>query len=280
MKKILLHNIEISNDSPLFFILGPCQIESELHVFTMFERIKEICDKNSINFVFKASFDKANRTSLESKRGVGYEEGIKIFKNLKKSYPNDFFITDVHLPEQCKELAKIVDILQIPAFLCRQTDLVVTAAKETAKYNKIVMVKKGQFISPWEVDSIVEKVTTYNKNVIICERGTTFGYNYLVNDFKGMEIIKKIEVPLIFDATHSVQMPGKDGKKSSGDRSMVYPLARSAVALGIAGIFMEVHDNPENAPSDGDNMVRLSDLENILISLVKIDFLVKELLRK
>lgn len=246
-------------------------MESEIHVFTMFKEIKKICDNLGINFIFKSSFDKANRTSLNSKRGVGYVEGLRIFNNLKNAYPDNLMITDVHLPEQCKEYAKIVDILQIPAFLCRQTDLLITAAEETAKYGKAVMVKKGQFISPHEVESIIDKVITYNNKLLICERGTMFGYNYLVNDFKGMEIIKRTGYPLIFDATHSVQMPGKDGKKSSGDRSMVFPLARSAVALGIAGIFMEVHNKPDLAPSDGDNMIELDKLEKILSYLINLD---------
>jgi 2-dehydro-3-deoxyphosphooctonate aldolase (KDO 8-P synthase) len=237
----------------------------------MYEEIRKICDKLSANFIFKTSFDKANRTSLYSKRGVGLEKGLEIFSKLKEDYPDIKIITDVHLPEQCDKVAKVVDILQIPAFLCRQTDLLIAAAKT----DKTIMVKKGQFISPYEVEGIIEKITNYNKKLIICERGTMFGYNYLVNDFKAMEIVKRFGYPLIFDATHSVQMPGKDGKKSSGDREMVYPLAKAAVALGVAGIFMEVHNDPENAPSDGKNMIYLSCLEDILKKLIALDNFVK-----
>lgn len=270
-RTIYLNNLSISNDRTIIFMLGPCQIESELHVFTMYEEIRKICDKLSANFIFKTSFDKANRTSLYSKRGVGLEKGLEIFSKLKEDYPDIKIITDVHLPEQCDKVAKVVDILQIPAFLCRQTDLLIAAAKT----DKTIMVKKGQFISPYEVEGIIEKITNYNKKLIICERGTMFGYNYLVNDFKAMEIVKRFGYPLIFDATHSVQMPGKDGKKSSGDREMVYPLAKAAVALGVAGIFMEVHNDPENAPSDGKNMIYLSCLEDILKKLIALDNFVK-----
>ena len=268
---IELNDIKISNRLPLTLISGPCQLESLEHSMMIAEKLIEICADNDINFVFKSSFDKANRTSHLSKRGVGIEEGLKIFRKLKESL-NVSILTDVHTPEQCELVAKEVDILQIPAFLCRQTDLILAAGKT----KKIVNIKKGQFLSPTEMLQVCEKFTsTGNKNLTLCERGTTFGYNDLVCDMRSVEILKKSGFPAILDITHSIQQPGGKGFESGGSREFIETLARAGTAIGIAGVFIETHEKPETAPSDGASMLPLNQLSKLLRKIKAIDNVVK-----
>ena len=247
-------------------IAGPCQIESLDHSLSIAGRIKNICQLYDLDYTFKASFDKANRTSGKTKRGVGIKDGLEILQAVKDEHKVKI-LTDVHAPEQAEQVANVVDIIQIPAFLCRQTDLIQAAART----GKTVNVKKGQFLSPLEVGTIIEKVTDEgNEDVMITERGTTFGYNNLVVDMKGLEIMKQFGKPIIFDGTHSVQQPGGLGKSSGGNREMVAPLCRAAVAVGVDGIFAEVHEDPDNAPSDGPNMVTIDMFGNMIRDLVNI----------
>ena len=268
---IELNDIKISNRLPLTLISGPCQLESLEHSMMIAEKLIKICANNDINFVFKSSFDKANRTSHLSKRGVGIEEGLKIFRKLKESL-NVSILTDVHTPEQCELVAKDVDILQIPAFLCRQTDLILAAGRT----KKIVNIKKGQFLSPTEMLQVCEKFTsTGNKNLTLCERGTTFGYNDLVCDMRSLEILKKSGFPVILDITHSIQQPGRKGSESGGSREFIETLARAGTAIGIAGLFIETHEKPETAPSDGASMLPLNQLSRLLCRIKAVDNLVK-----
>jgi 2-dehydro-3-deoxyphosphooctonate aldolase (KDO 8-P synthase) len=268
---IELNDIKISNRLPLTLISGPCQLESLEHSMMIAEELIEICADNDINFVFKSSFDKANRTSHLSKRGVGIEEGLKIFRKLKESL-NVSILTDVHTPEQCELVAKEVDILQIPAFLCRQTDLILAAGRT----KKIVNIKKGQFLSPTEILQVCEKFTsTGNKNLTLCERGTTFGYNDLVCDMRSLEILKKSGFPAILDITHSIQQPGGKGSESGGSREFIETLARAGTAIGIAGVFIETHEKPETAPSDGASMLPLNQLSKLLSRIKAVDNVVK-----
>ena len=268
---IELNDIKISNRLPLTLISGPCQLESLEHSMMIAEKLIEICADNDINFVFKSSFDKANRTSHLSKRGVGIEEGLKIFRKLKESL-NVSILTDVHTPEQCELVAKEVDILQIPAFLCRQTDLILAAGRT----KKIVNIKKGQFLSPTEMLQVCEKFTsTGNKNLTLCERGTTFGYNDLVCDMRSLEILKKSGFPAILDITHSIQQPGGKGSESGGSREFIETLARAGTAIGIAGVFIETHEKPETAPSDGASMLPLNQLSGLLCRIKAVDDVVK-----
>ena len=247
-------------------IAGPCQIESLAHSLTIANSLKDICEIYNLDYTFKASFDKANRTSGKTKRGVGIEQGLDILNDVREA-TGVKILTDVHAPEQAEQAGKVVDIIQIPAFLCRQTDLIQAAART----GKTVNVKKGQFLSPYEVGTIIEKVTDEgNEDVMITERGTTFGYNNLVVDMKGLEIMKQFGKPIIFDGTHSVQQPGGLGKSSGGNREMVAPLCRAAVAVGVDGIFAEVHEDPDNAPSDGPNMVTIDMFGNMIKDLVNI----------
>ena len=247
-------------------IAGPCQIESLDHSLSIAGRIKNICQLYDLDYTFKASFDKANRTSGKTKRGVGIKDGLEILQAVKDEHKVKI-LTDVHAPEQAEQVANVVDIIQIPAFLCRQTDLIQAAART----GKTVNVKKGQFLSPYEVGTIIEKVTDEgNEDVMITERGTTFGYNNLVVDMKGLEIMKQFGKPIIFDGTHSVQQPGGLGKSSGGNREMVAPLCRAAVAVGVDGIFAEVHQDPDNAPSDGPNMVTIDMFGKMIRDLVNI----------
>ena len=269
--KINCNDIIFSNDVDFCLISGPCQIESENHALDIAGKLKEITIKNSVKFVFKSSFDKANRTSINSKRGLGLEKSLKIFEKIKKEY-NLNILTDVHTSEQCSLVAKYVDIIQIPAFLCRQTDLLVSAAKT----NKIINIKKGQFLAPWDISNVINKVTeSGNKNILLTERGTSFGYNSLVADMRSLPIMKKTGFPVIFDATHSVQLPGGRGGSSDGQREFINPLSNAAISIGIAGIFIETHDDPDNAPSDGPNMLHLKNLEKLIVQLSKIDSLIK-----
>ena len=268
---IELNELKISNKLPLTLISGPCQLESLEHATMIAEKLVEICTHNNINFVFKSSFDKANRTSHLSKRGVGIDEGLKIFQKLKESL-NVSILTDVHTPEQCELVAKEVDILQIPAFLCRQTDLILAASRT----NKVVNIKKGQFLSPAEMLQVCEKFTsTGNKNLTLCERGTTFGYNDLVCDMRSLEILKKSGYPTILDITHSIQQPGGKGSESGGSREFIETLARAGTAIGIAGVFIETHEKPEKAPSDGASMLPLNQLSELLGKIKAIDNVVK-----
>ena len=264
-------SIEISNSRNFCLIAGPCQLETEQHAMDMSSKIKEVTSKLGINFIYKTSFDKANRTSLKGKRGIGLEQSLPIFDKIKKEL-NVPILTDVHNTEQCSIIAEHVDILQIPAFLCRQTDLLIAAAKT----NKIINVKKGQFLAPWDMVNVTKKISdSGNKNILVTERGTSFGYNALVSDMRSLPIMAKNGYPVIFDATHSVQQPGGLGEKSGGQREFVEYLARAAVAVGVAGVFIETHQDPDNAPSDGPNMVPLNKLENLLKQLSEIDNLIK-----
>jgi len=271
-KQISLKKFNVSNDLPFFLISGPCQLENRDHAMFMAEEIKKITDKLEINLVYKTSFDKANRTSLKSERGIGLDKSIKIFEEIKKNF-NLPILTDVHSPEQCNQVKNVVDIIQIPAFLCRQTDLLISAAKT----NLIVNIKKGQFLAPWDMKNVIKKISdSNNDNILVTERGVSFGYNTLVSDMRSISILKKEQYPVIFDATHSVQQPGGKGDSSGGEREFIYDLSKAAIAVGVAGLFLEVHDDPDNAPSDGPNMLKLSDLENFLNNIKKIDDLVKQ----
>ena len=271
MKKIKIKDFYISNSLPITLISGPCVLESRDHSLMMAENIKEICESLNINFIFKTSFDKANRTSINSERGLGINKAIEIFNDVKNKI-NCPIITDVHKESQCDILSEVVDILQIPAFLCRQTDLLIAAAKT----NKIINVKKGQFLSPYEVDKIIEKIESIgNHNILLTERGFTFGYQNLVTDFRSIEIMKKTNYPIIFDASHSVQEPGSFGDKSGGKNEFIPILSKAAVSVGVAGIFIETHNDPTNAPSDGPNMLPISELKNLLKKLIEFDKLSK-----
>ena len=263
--------IKISNKEKICLIAGPCQLETEQHALDMAGKISEISKKYNIGLIYKTSFDKANRTSLKSKRGAGLEKSLPIFDKIKKQIKVPI-LTDIHNAEQCSIVANHVDVLQIPAFLCRQTDLLVAAAKTS----KIINVKKGQFLAPWDMSNVVKKISdTGNNNILITERGASFGYNSLVSDMRSIPIMAQTGYPIVFDATHSVQQPGGMGDKSGGERKFVSHLSRAAVAVGIAAIFIETHQNPDNAPSDGPNMVPLSEMDNLINKLLEIDKLIK-----
>ena len=271
-KIVNCNSLEISNNKKIFLIAGPCQLESEQHAMDMAGSIRDITKKLNMGFVYKTSFDKANRTSLKSKRGVGLEKSLPIFDKIKKEL-NIPILTDIHNEDQCSVVSDHVDILQIPAFLCRQTDLLIAAAKT----KKIINVKKGQFLAPWDMVNVTKKISDAgNDNILVTERGASFGYNTLVSDMRSLPIMAKNGYPVIFDATHSVQQPGGLGEKSGGQREFVEHLSRAAVAVGVAGIFIETHQDPDNAPSDGPNMVPLNNLERLLTQIVNIDSLVKK----
>ena len=264
-------NVTFSNEAPFSLIAGPCQLESREHALECAAAIKEITDRLGIGVIYKTSYDKANRTSLAGKRGVGMEEAMPIFAEVKEKFGMPV-LTDVHSPEQCAPVAEVVDVLQIPAFLCRQTDLLVAAAKT----GRVVNIKKGQFLAPWDMKNVLGKVTgSGNANVMLTERGASFGYNTLVTDMRSLPIMAQTGAPVIFDATHSVQQPGGQGASTGGDRTMVPVLARAAVAVGVAGLFIETHPDPDNAPSDGPNMVPLDQLEALLAQLKALDNVVK-----
>lgn len=270
-KKIKIHNFDVSNNLPFFLIAGPCSIESNAHAIDHAGKINEICKKLSINFVYKSSFDKANRSSSLSSRGVGIDQGLKILSDVKKTFGIPL-ITDVHESYQCKDVANVVDIIQIPAFLCRQTDLLYAAAET----NKIINVKKGQFLAPWDMKNVLNKIVDYGNNqVLLTERGTSFGYNTLVSDMRAIPQMSEFGYPIIFDATHSVQQPGGMGTTSGGQREFVPVLARAAISIGVSGLFVEVHENPDDAPSDGPNMLKISELSALLSKLIQLDKLVK-----
>ena len=263
--------LNISNSNPFILIAGPCQLENEKHAMDVAEALKEITQRLDVGLIYKTSFDKANRTSIKGKRGTGLERSLPIFDKIR----NDLKIpvlTDIHAIDQCKIVAEHVDVLQIPAFLCRQTDLLVAAAQT----GKIINVKKGQFLAPWDMVNVTKKIEqTGNQNILVTERGASFGYNTLVSDMRSLPIMAKNGFPVVFDATHSVQQPGGMGDKSGGQREFVEYLARAAVAVGVAGVFIETHPDPDNAPSDGPNMVPLSKMESLLKQLLSIDKLIK-----
>jgi 2-dehydro-3-deoxyphosphooctonate aldolase (KDO 8-P synthase) len=273
MININIKNFSISNNLPFVLIAGPCVIESEKHSMMIAEELYKICNDVGVNLIFKSSFDKANRSSIKSERGVAIDDALKIFKKIKNDL-NLPILTDVHNEDQCNKLNQdtAIDILQIPAFLCRQTDLLLAAGRT----NKIINVKKGQFLSPNDIKNIFLKIeTTNNKNIMITERGTSFGYNTLVNDFKGLDIMKQFKYPIIFDATHSVQQPGGMGDKSGGQREHIPSLCKAAISIGVAGLFLETHNDPDNAPSDGPNMINIKEVKNLLIKLKKFDDIAK-----
>ena len=269
--KVKVGKIVFSNNEKMKLIAGPCQIESRDHAMETCSEINEICKKLDLEFIYKSSFDKANRTSIGSARGVGLEKGVKILSEIKEKY-NCPVITDVHESYQCEIVSKCVDIIQIPAYLCRQTDLLVSVGRT----NCVVNVKKGQFLSPWEMTNVIEKIlSTGNNKILITERGTMFGYNNLITDLRSLPLLKKNGFPVVFDATHSVQIPGGKGNSSDGQREFVEVLARAAVTTSISSIFLETHQNPSIAPSDGPNMIALKDLSKLLQSLLLYDNLAK-----
>lgn len=271
--EVKIQDLQFSNQSDIILISGPCQIENEYHALKICEKIIKISNKNGLKFVYKSSFDKANRTSIKSRRGVGIEKGLKILQNIKSNFGIPV-LTDVHESWQCQIVSEVVDIIQIPAFLCRQTDLLISAAKT----KKAVNVKKGQFLSPFEMKHIVSKLeSTGNRKILITERGTMFGYNNLVTDLRSLSIMKKIGYPVIFDATHSVQLPG--ASISSGGESEFIPiLSKAAVTVGISSLFIETHDNPASAPSDSSSMLKIQKLSELLNQIKMFDALTKKIL--
>lgn len=265
------NQVVFSNSQKLSLIAGPCQMESRDHAFMIAGKMVELCKSLDLGYVYKSSFDKANRTSLTGKRGIGLEKAMEVFADLKQEYGFPV-ITDIHTEEQCALVAPTVDILQIPAFLCRQTDLLVAAAKT----GRVINVKKGQFLAPWDMKNVLAKFTeSGNPNVLLCERGASFGYNTLVSDMRSLPIMAGLGAPVIFDATHSVQQPGGQGGSSGGQREFVETLARAAVAVGVAGVFIETHEDPDNSPSDGPNMVHLKDMPRLLETLLAFDAVAK-----
>jgi len=269
--KVKCANFEIANNQPFTLIAGPCQLESEQHALDISKELKQITSDLKINLIYKTSFDKANRTSLKGKRGIGLEKSLSIFDKIRKEVGVPV-LTDVHTAEQCSLVAQHVDVLQIPAFLCRQTDLLVAAAKT----GKIINVKKGQFLAPWDMANVIKKLEeSGNKNILLTERGASFGYNTLVSDMRSLPIMAKFGYPIVFDATHSVQQPGGMGEKSGGQREFIPYLSRAAIAVGVGAVFMETHEDPDSAPSDGPNMVPLSEIKGLLKQLVSIDTLIK-----
>jgi 2-dehydro-3-deoxyphosphooctonate aldolase (KDO 8-P synthase) len=270
-RHVTVGNIAIGNDLPLVLIAGPCALESRAHALEMSAALVEITNKLGIKLIYKTSFDKANRTSIDGARGVGFESGLPILAEIRETR-GCAVLTDVHLPEQCAPTAQAVDVLQIPAYLCRQTDLLVAAAETGAAIN----VKKGQFLAPWDMTNVARKIAASgNDRILLCERGASFGYNTLVSDMRSLPVMKETGFPVVFDATHSVQQPGGQGGSSGGERRFVETLARAAVAIGVAGVFMETHEDPDRAPSDGPNMVPLKALPALLETLLEFDRLAK-----
>ncbi len=264
-------NLKIGNKLPFVLISGPCAIENLDHTLYHAQKIKSICDKLQIPLIFKSSFDKANRTSIDSSRGIGMDEGLKILEQVKLEF-NLPILTDVHESNQCQAVGSVVDVIQIPAFLCRQTDLLIAAAKT----KKIVNIKKGQFLAPWDMKQVVNKIIKFgNKSILLTERGTTFGYNSLISDMTSIPELKLTGFPVVYDATHSVQKPGGKGQSSGGQRKYIPVLSKAAVAIGVAAVFMETHQDPDSAPSDGPNMIPLSSLEDLLFTLKKHDSISK-----
>lgn len=272
-KHVTAGNVTFGNDLPFVLIAGPCQMESRDHAMMIAEKLANMAEKLDIGLIYKTSFDKANRTSLKGKRGMGLEASLAVFEEVKTTFRVPV-LTDVHEREQCAILAPVIDILQIPAFLCRQTDLLVAAAQT----GRVVNVKKGQFLAPWDMKNVAAKISdSGNDNILLTERGASFGYNTLVVDYRALPTMAETGYPVIMDATHAVQQPGGQGTSSGGDRRFVPTMARAAVAVGVAGVFMETHNDPDNAPSDGPNMVKLHELPDLVGQLMEIDALTKAL---
>jgi 2-dehydro-3-deoxyphosphooctonate aldolase (KDO 8-P synthase) len=271
-RHINIGNITVGNDLEFVLIAGPCALESKEHAIEMCHALVEMTSKMKIGFIYKTSFDKGNRTSISSSRGIGMDLGLPILADLRSRFGCPV-LTDVHTAEQCRPVSEVVDVLQIPAFLCRQTDLLVAAAQT----KKTINIKKGQFLAPWDMANVADKIAqSGNENILLCERGASFGYNTLVSDMRSLSILAENGYPVVFDATHSVQQPGGHGDRSGGERKFVPLLARAAAAAGVAAIFMETHEDPDHAPSDGPNMVPLREMKNLLSSLLKIDRVVKD----
>ena len=271
MEAVTIGNVVCGGDAPLLLIAGPCQIESGDHALYCAEALAKLATTAGMGFVYKSSYDKANRTSTDAVRGVGMDDGLEILAMVKAKIGVPV-LSDVHLPDQCAAAAEVLDVIQIPAFLCRQTDLLIKAAKT----GRVVNVKKGQFLAPWDMANVIKKLEdTGNRNILLTERGASFGYNTLVSDMRSLPIMAKLGYPIVFDATHSVQQPGGMGEKSGGQREFVPYLSRAAIAVGVGAVFMETHEDPDNAPSDGPNMVPLSEIKSLLKQLVSIDILIK-----
>ena len=270
-RKITVGNVVIGGNSPMALISGPCQLESRDHTMFMAESIAKACAPTNTGFIFKASYDKANRTSISTQRGIGMDEGLRILADVRDAYGCPV-LTDVHESRQCAAVGEVVDVIQIPAFLCRQTDLLLAAGKTGCAVN----VKKGQFLAPWDMGNVAEKIaSTGNENIMLCDRGTSFGYNTLVSDFRGLPIMARSGYPVVFDATHSVQQPGGQGATSGGQREFAPVLARAACAVGVSAVFMETHQDPNNAPSDGLNMIPIDQMGNLIENLRAFDALAK-----
>ncbi len=270
-RTVTIGKLTLGNNRPLALIAGPCALESRQHALEMSHALVELAAKAGIGLIYKTSFDKANRTALDGARGVGLEPGLPILAEVRERFGCPV-LTDVHLPEQCAPVAEAVDVLQIPAFLCRQTDLLVAAAKT----GRAINIKKGQFLAPWDMKNVAQKVAgSGNERILLCERGASFGYNTLVSDMRSLPVLRATGYPVVFDATHSVQQPGGQGDKSGGERQHVPVLARAAVAVGVAAVFMETHQDPDRAPSDGPNMVKLKDMPALLETLVAFDRIAK-----
>jgi len=270
-RRITVGDLEIANDRPLTLIAGPCQLESTDHALMIAGTLKEACERAGAGFIFKGSFDKANRTSLSGKRGLGLDAGLKVMEEVKAALGVPV-LTDVHLPDQCAEVAAVVDVLQIPAFLCRQTDLLLAAGRTGAAIN----VKKGQFLAPWDMPNVADKIaSTGNDRIMLCERGTSFGYNTLVADMRSLPQMAQTGWPVVMDATHSVQQPGGRGGSSGGQREFAPVMARAAVSIGVAAVFLETHQDPDNAPSDGPNMIFLDQMPALIETLMTFDRLAK-----
>lgn len=273
-KQVMIGDICIANNRPFTLISGPCQIESVAHSQDIAGHLKEITDELNIGFIFKSSFDKANRTSIKSKRGLGFDAGLAALESVNNLIGCPV-LTDIHEPSQCDEAAEVVDVLQIPAFLCRQTDLLIAAGKTKAAVN----IKKGQFLAPWDIQQVANKVaSTGNGRILLCERGTSFGYNNLITDMRSLPIMGTLGYPVVMDATHAVQQPGGQDSSSGGQREFAPVIGRAAIAVGIAAIFIECHENPDVAPSDGPNMVPLYEMRELMINLQKIDTIVKSII--
>ena len=268
---VVLGDLEIGNSLPLVLIAGPCQIESAAHAMDTAAALAEICGESGIGLIYKSSYDKANRSSIGSQRGIGMDKGLQILSDIREQFRIPV-LTDVHSPEQCAPAAQAVDVLQIPAFLCRQTDLLLAAGETGAAIN----VKKGQFLAPWDMTHVAKKIaSTGNERIMLCERGTSFGYNTLVNDMRSLPIMAGTGYPVVYDATHSVQQPGGLGTASGGQREFAPILARAAVAIGVAAVFLETHENPDTAPSDGPNMIPLREMPAVIRRLQAFDALAK-----
>ena len=270
-RRISIGSVDVGNDLPIVLIAGPCQIESLEHTLMIAANLVSVCEKQSIKLIFKASFDKANRTSIAGRRGIGLEEGMRVLQRVKKEFGCPV-LTDVHEKYHCDIVSEVVDVIQIPAFLCRQTDLII----EAGKTGRAINVKKGQFLAPWDMRNVVEKLDSVgNENVLLTERGVSFGYNTLVSDMRSLVQMRTTGCPVVFDATHSVQQPGGLGGSSGGDRHFVPVLARAAAAVGVAALFIETHDDPDNAPSDGPNMVPIDEMSKLLNTICEIDTISK-----